>query len=156
MRPTVIIAAVPVAQALVAGAAFLACAGVGGAVYEGLVLDPVWPNRPAIVQPRNGGVSRRRFWIPVHAALEVALVVATIACWGARDVRTALLIALASHLVMRGWTLADLGPKAVAFERADPATIERATARRWVRRSRMRLALDAVTCVAALTALALT
>ena len=147
---------VPVAQPLVAVAAFLACAGVGGALYESLVLDPVWPNRPAIVQPRLGGLARQRFWRPMHAALEVALVAATIAYWGVPDVRTALLIALASHLVVRAWSLLDLGPKAVAFERADPATIERTAALGWVRRSRLRLPIDAVTCVATLTALALT
>lgn len=146
----------PAAQTLVAVTAFLACAGVGGALYEGLVLDPVWPNRPAIVQARHGGLARQRFWIPMYAALEVALVIATIAYWGVRDVRTALLIALASHLVVRAWSLLDLGPKATAFERADPATIERTAAQRWVRRSRMRLPVEAVTCVATLTALALT
>jgi hypothetical protein len=144
------------APLLVAIVVFLACASVGGGVYEFLVLDPVWPSRPAIIQPRNGGVSRRRFWIPVHTAFEVALVVAVIACWGSPDVRTALLIALASHLAMRVWSLVDFVPKAVAFEKGDPATIERAAAQRWVRRSLLRLPLNAVTCVAVLAALALT
>jgi hypothetical protein len=147
---------VTVAPILVALVAFLACATVGGGLYEVLVLDPVWPNRPAIIQPRNGGLSRRRFWIPVHAAFEVALVVAVVVCWGNHGVRTALLIALASHLAVRGWSLVDFIPKAVAFEKGDPATIERAVARRWTRRSLLRLPLDAVTCVAALAALALT
>lgn len=144
------------APLLVAIVVFLACASIGGGLYEFLVLDPVWPNRPAIIQPRNGGVSRRRFWIPVHTAFELALIVALIACWEIYDVRTALLIALASHLVMRVWSLVDFVPKAVAFEKGDPATIERAAARRWVRRSLLRLPLDAVTCVAVLAALALT
>ena len=144
------------APLLVAIVVFLACASIGGGLYEFLVLDPVWPSRPAIIQPRNGGVSRRRFWIPVHTAFEVALVVAVIACWGSPDVRTALLIALASHLAMRVWSLVDFVPKAVAFEKGDPATIERAAAQRWVRRSLLRLPLNAVTCVAVLAALALT
>lgn len=132
---------------------FLACAQLGGGVYEYLVLDPVWPKRPAVVQPRNGGVSRRRFWIPTHAAFEVSLVIALISCWGQPHVRTALLIAVASHLAMRVWSLVDFIPKAVAFERGDPATIERAAAERWARRSLLRLPLDAVTCAATLTAL---
>lgn len=144
-----------VALILAAIVAFLACASVGGGLYEALVLDPVWPHRPAIIQPRNGGVSRRRFWIPVHTALEVALIVAIVACWGHHDVRTALLIALASHLLMRVWSLVDFVPKAVAFEKGDPATIERAAAQRWARRSLLRLPLDIITCVAALAALAL-
>jgi hypothetical protein len=146
---------VTVALILAAIVAFLACASVGGGLYEALVLDPVWPNRPAIIQPRNGGVSRRRFWIPVHTALEVTLIVAIVACWGHHDVRTALLIALVSHLLMRVWSLVDFVPKAVAFEKGDPATIERSAAQRWARRSLLRLPLDAVTCVAALAALAL-
>jgi hypothetical protein len=146
---------VTVALILAAIVAFLACASVGGGLYEALVLDPVWPHRPAIIQPRNGGVSRRRFWIPVHTALEVALIVAIVACWGHHDVRIALLIALASHLLMRVWSLVDFVPKAVAFEKGDPATIERAAAQRWARRSLLRLPLDIITCVAALAALAL-
>jgi hypothetical protein len=140
---------------LLAVVAFLACASVGGGLYEFLVLDPVWPNRPAIIQPRNGGVSRRRFWIPVHTAFEVALLVALIACWSHPGVRFALLTALVSHLVMRVWSLLDVIPKAVAMERDDPATIARDSARRWVRRSALRLPLDVVTCMSALTALAL-
>ena len=57
---------------LLAVVVFLSCAQVGGGVYEYLVLDPVWPERPAIIQPRHGGVSRRRFWIPAHTAFEAA------------------------------------------------------------------------------------
>lgn len=144
-----------VALLLTAIVAFLACASVGGGLYEVLVLDPVWPNRPAIIQPRHGGVSRRRFWIPVHTAFELALIVAVVVCWAQHDVRSALLIALASHLVMRAWSLVDFVPKAVAFEKGDPATIERAVAKRWTRRSLLRLPLDVVTGVAALAALAL-
>jgi hypothetical protein len=63
---------------------------------------------------------------------------------------------LASHLAMRVWSLVDFVPKAVAFEKGDPATIDRAAAQRWARRSLLRLPLDAATCVGALAALALT
>jgi len=66
-----------------------------------------------------------------------------------------MLVALTSHAVMRVWSFADFVPKAVAFEKADPATIDRAAAVRWTRRSLLRLPLDAITCVAALTALVL-
>lgn len=138
---------------LLAVVVFLACAQLGGGIYEHLVLDPVWPGRPAIVQPRNGGVSRRRFWIPAHAAFEVALIAAFISAWGHPGVRTALLVAVASHVVMRIWSFADLIPKAVSFEKHDPAAIERAAAVRWTRRSLLRLPLDVITCAAVLTAL---
>lgn len=40
-------------------------------------------------------------------------------------------VALISHAVMREWSLVDFVPKALAFERADPATITESTARRW-------------------------
>jgi hypothetical protein len=138
---------------LLAVVVLLACAQLGGGLYEYLVLDPVWPSRPAIVQPRNGGVSRRRFWIPAHTAFELSLIVAVIASWGHVNVRTALLVAVASHVAMRIWSFVDFIPKALAFEKDDPATIERAAAVRWVRRSLLRLPLDAVTCAAVLTAL---
>lgn len=140
---------------LVAFTTLLACASLGGGLYEFAVLDPVWPGRPAIVQPKHGGVSRRRFWIPVHAVFEVLLVVTVVVTWEQPEVRTAMLVALTCHAVMRVWSLVDFIPKAVAFETSDPATIDRARAVRWTRRSLLRLPLDVVTCGAMLAALAL-
>jgi hypothetical protein len=141
------------ALTLIAIAAFTACASIGGGLYECLVLDPVWPSRPAIVSPRHGGVSRRRFWIPVHGAFEVALIASLVASWSQSDVRTALLVALASHLVVRVWSFVDLIPKATAFEKADPATVDRDAAVRWARRSLLRLPLDAIACASTFAAL---
>ncbi|MDT5105922.1 MAG: hypothetical protein QOI25_3435 [Mycobacterium sp.] len=138
---------------LLSAVVLLACASLGGTLYEYLVLDPVWPSRPAIIQAPYGGVSRRRFWIPVHSAFAVTLVAAVIVTWGHADVRTPILVALASHVVMRVWSLIDFIPKAVAFEKTDPAVIERAAAVRWTRRSLLRLPLYVLTCVAALVAL---
>jgi hypothetical protein len=138
---------------LLSAVVFLACASLGGGIYEHLVLDPVWPSRPAIIQAPHGGVSRRRFWIPVHSVFEVTLIAALVVTWGHSEVRTALLVALASHAVMRTWSLVDFVPKAVVFEKTDPAVIDRADAVRWTRRSLLRLPLDVVTCAAALVAL---
>jgi hypothetical protein len=138
---------------LLGAVVLLACASLGGGVYECVVLDQVWPIRPAIIQGPHGGVSRRRFWIPAHSLFEVTLLAAVFVTWGHPDVRTPMLVALGSHVVMRVWSLVDFIPKAVAFEKADPAVIERAAAVRWTRRSLLRLPLDAVTCVAALVAL---
>jgi hypothetical protein len=106
-----------------------------------------------LIQPSRGGVSRRRFWIPLHTAFELSLIGALIAAWDAPDVRTPLLVALASHGTMRLWSAFDFIPKALAFERADPTTIDTAAARRWTRRSMARVPLDLVTCGAMLTAL---
>lgn len=140
--------------ALIAITTVAACASLGGGLYEFLVVDPAWPKRPGIIQPRNGGVSRARFWIPAHVAFEVLLIATLVVAWGDADVRVALLVALVSHGLMRVWSLVDFVPKAVAFEKADPATVDEAAAVRWTRRSLLRLPLDLITCAAMLTALA--
>lgn len=132
----------------------LACATAGGGLYEFVVIDPVWPKRPGIIQPRNGGVSRGRFWLPVHTAFEVLLIVTLVLAWDHADVRAALLVALVSHVVVRVWSLVDFVPKALAFEKADPATVDEAAAVRWTRRSLLRMPLDLITCAAMLAALA--
>jgi hypothetical protein len=139
---------------LIAITTLAACVSLGGGLYEFLVVDPAWPKRPGIIQPRNGGVSRARFWIPAHTLFEVLLIVTLVVAWGDTDVRVALLVALFSHAVMRVWSLVDFVPKAVAFEKADPATVKKAAAVRWTRRSLLRLPLDLITCAAMLAALA--
>lgn len=138
---------------LLALAAALALLSLGGGAYEVLVLDPVWPSHPELIQPERGGVSRRRFWIPAHAAFEVVLIAALWASWSVPEVRGWLLAALASHLGMRGWSFADFIPKALAFERSDPREVQLADARRWTRRSLGRLPLDLGTCVCLMGAL---
>jgi hypothetical protein len=139
---------------LIAITTLAACATLGGGLYEFLVVDPAWPERPGIIQSRNGGVSRARFWVPAHTVFEVLLIITLVVAWGAGDVRVALLVALVSHAVMRVWSLVDFVPKAVAFEKADPAIVDEAAAVRWTRRSLLRLPLDVITCAAMLTALA--
>lgn len=139
---------------LIAAATLTACALFGGGLYEALVVDPAWPKRPGIIQARNGGISRRRFWIPVHTVFEVLLVIALVAAWGDGVTRLALLVALVSHAVMRVWSLVDFVPKAVEFEKTDPADVDEAAAVGWTRRSLLRVPLDFVTCVAMLVAVA--
>lgn len=139
--------------AVVVLAVVLALVALGGGAYEFLVVDPAWPRRPDIIQPKLGGIARSRFWIPAHGAFELSLIIALAVTWGAPSVRMPLLIALASHVVMRVWSFVDFIPKALAFERAEPASIEASAARRWARRSIGRLPLDLVTCVALLSAL---
>ena len=138
---------------LVALATALALASLGGGLYEFLVVDPSWPRRPDIIQPQRGGISRKRFWIPAHTAFELSLIASLIAAWGHPALRAALLVALASHAVMRIWSAFDFIPKALAFERAEPAAVPYEAARRWSRRNKARLPLDLVTCGAMLTAL---
>jgi hypothetical protein len=139
--------------AIVTLAVALALISLGGGLYEYLVVDPVWPRQPALIQPQRGGMSRRRFWIPAHTAFELTLVAALILGWRYPSVRLALLVALGSHAVMRLWSAFDFIPKALAFERVDPATIDESAARRWSRRSLGRFPLDLVTCSAMVLAL---
>ena len=138
---------------IVAVAAALASASVGGGLYEFSAVDPFWPKRPELVQPARGGISRKRFWIAIHVAFEVVLIAALVSAWSQPAVRTCLLVALASHAVMRLWSAFDFIPKALAFEKAEPGAISEAAARAWTARSRLRLPLDLVTCGALLWAL---
>jgi hypothetical protein len=133
---------------LVGLACALTTASLGGALYEFSVVDPAWPRRPDIVQPDRGGIDRKRFWIPAHGAFELALVASLIVAWPESDVRFWLLVALVSHGTMRIWSAFDFIPKALAFEKAEPATIAEDAARRWGRRSLLRLPLALVTCIA--------
>jgi len=140
---------------IMAVAAALASASVGGGLYEFSVVDPFWPKRPDLVQPARGGISRKRFWIAIHIAFEVVLIAALVSAWSLPAVRTCLLVALASHAVMRLWSAFDFIPKALAFEKAEPGAISEAAARAWTTRSRLRLPLDLLTCGAMLWALVL-
>jgi hypothetical protein len=139
---------------LVAATALMACVSLGGGLYEVLVVDPFWPRRPGIIQPALGGISRRRFWVPAHAIFEVLLLLSLILAWDHSNARAALLVALASHVVVRVWSLVDVVPKAVAFEKADPAKVHEAAALAWTRRSLARLPLNLFTAAATLAALA--
>jgi len=133
-----------------AATALLANIGLGGGIFEHGVIDRAWPRKPEIVQPRKGGVSRARFWIPAHSAFELVLFVTLYLGWGHGGVRRALLVALAAHLVLRLWSAFDMIPKALAFEKAE--TVDEAAARDWTKRSLMRLPLALLTSLAALVA----
>jgi len=137
----------------VALATALALASVGGGLYEFTVVDAFLPKRPDLIQPSRGGISRKRFWITIHVAFEVLLIAALVWSWLQPAVRSWLLVALASHAIMRIWSGFDFIPKALAFERAEPGTVSEAAARAWTRRSRLRLPLDLVTFGAMLSAL---
>jgi hypothetical protein len=143
----------PLLLLLVAATAAFAVVSLGGGLYEFLVVDPFWPRRPDLIQPDRGGLSRRRFWIPAHVVFELSLIASLVAAWAQPAIRFPLVLALTSHAVMRLWSAFDFIPKALAFERADPATIAEAAARRWSRRSLGRLPLDLITCGAMFVAL---
>jgi hypothetical protein len=137
---------------VIALACALALVSLGGGLYEFLVVDPFWPRRPELIQPDRGGIPRRRFWIPAHIAFELLLILSLVGAWSHADIRTWLLVALASHAAMRIWSAFDFIPKALAFERAE--AISESAARAWTRRSLWRLPLDLLTCGAMLAAFA--
>jgi hypothetical protein len=139
--------------AAIAAATALALISLGGGLYGFLVVDPAWPRRPDIIQPARGGISQKRFWIPAHTVFELALIASLVLAWSHPSVQDWLWVGFASHLVMRLWSAFDFIPKALAFERAAPGTITAAEARRWTRRSWLRLPLDLITCFAMFDAL---
>ncbi len=136
----------------IAIATSLALISLGGGLYEVAVVDPAWPSRPDIIQPDRGGISRKRFWIAAHTAFELFLVATLVIAWSLPEIRFWLLAALGSHAVMRIWSFVHFIPKALAYERADPSTVDASSARAWTQRSRLRLLLDLVTCFAMMSA----
>jgi len=80
---------------------------LGGGLYEHIVLTPIWSKSPpssfAIIQ-RGTGVPLQRFWIPVHAAITVFILLALFLTWSDVRVRWLLLLALALYIVMRVWS----------------------------------------------------
>ena len=79
----------------------------GGGLFEHIVVVPIWSASPpssfAIIQ-RGTGVPLQRFWIPVHAAITVFMLLTLYLTWHDFTVRYFLLTGLASYLVMRVWS----------------------------------------------------
>src|SRR5262245_48955577 len=93
------------AAGAVTAALFLTALAIGGSLYEHLVVDLVWPTNGAVIQPDHGGVNRKLFWMPLHAALTLALPLALWASWRNRSARRWLLVAAGSYVAMRVWTM---------------------------------------------------
>src|SRR5262249_3566634 len=75
-----------------------------------------WPTNVPLIQPGHGGVDRKAFWMPLHAALTLALPAALWACWPRAAARRWLLVALGAYVVMRAWTLLYFVPAALPFD----------------------------------------
>jgi len=118
---------------------FLTALAVGGSLYEHLVVDPVWPGNVAVIQPDQGGVNRKLFWMPLHAALTLALPLALWASWRNPAARRWLLAAIGSYVAMRLWTMLYFIPLALRFEAEGVADASAAQA--WVLLSALRLPL---------------
>jgi hypothetical protein len=139
---------------------FSMAGAVGGGLYEHLVLMPLWAASPpaslALIQPGTG-VSLQAFWMPVHVAITVCLLVSLVLAWQERKARRFLLIGLGSYVIMRVWSGLFFIPEMLAFQRVPldaPASLE-LTARvaRWTCWTWFREPLDAMAFLSFLLAL---
>src|ERR687892_2391007 len=80
---------------------------IGGGLYEQIVLTPMWSASPpssfATIQPGTG-VPLQKFWIPVHVAITIFLILSLALAWHKAEVRRLLLIGFGSYIVMRVWS----------------------------------------------------
>jgi hypothetical protein len=69
---------------------FSLAAAIGGGFYESVVLNPLWSKSPpssfSIIQPGTG-VALQRFWIPVHVAITLFIILALVTTWRDMTVR---------------------------------------------------------------------
>ncbi len=132
---------------------------IGGGLYEHIVLTPLWSASPptsfAVIQPRSG-VPLQRFWIPVHAAITVLVVLALAVTWRYAEVRRLLLIGLGSYVVMRVWSGVYFIREMLAFQKvpldAPPSAELSARVARWTFWSWFREPLDLIAFVSFLLA----
>jgi len=102
---------------------FAMAGAFGGGLYEHIVLTPIWSASPpasfAIIQ-RGTGVPLQRFWIPVHAAITIFLLLALFLTWNDVTVRRLLLIGLVSYVIMRAWSGLLFIREMLAFQQIPP------------------------------------
>lgn len=132
-------------------AAFVFALVVGGSAYEHLVVDTVWLNNLRLIQIEKGGIDRTFFWLPMHGAVTLTLLVAIVAAWRVRTARNRLLIGAGLYVVMRAWTFAYFVPFVLQLEALDAETLSPAmhdAGQRWIGLSMLRLPLVAGALVA--------
>jgi hypothetical protein len=139
---------------------FSMAGAVGGGLYEHIVLMPLWADSPpsslAMIQPGTG-VPLQEFWIPVHVAITVFLLLSLVLAWKERKARRFLVIGLGSYVTMRVWSGLFFIPEMLAFHSVPlnaPASFE-LTARvtRWTFWTWFREPFDALSFLAFLLAL---
>lgn len=122
---------------------------LGGGIYETLLVDPVWPGNPAIIQPSRGGLDRKRFWAPIHTLFEIALLVSAWMAWSGPAARPCIVLALSAHFGARVWSFAYFIPRALRFEKMGELSEEQVRlARRWTRLSPCRSLIELVSIAA--------
>jgi hypothetical protein len=133
---------------------------LGGGLYEHMVLTPLWSASPpssfAIIQPGTG-VPLQKFWIPVHAAITIFLMLSLALTWRQVDVRRLLLIGLGSYIVMRVWSGLFFIREMLAFQKvpldSPPSAELSVRVASWTFWTWFREPLDIISCVCFLLAL---
>ncbi len=133
---------------------------LGGGLYEHIVLTPLWsaspPSSCAIIQPGTG-VPLQKFWIPVHTAITIFLVLSLALTWRQVEVRRFLLIGLGSYIVMRMWSGLLFIREMLAFQKvpidSPPSAELSARVASWTFWTWLREPLDIISCVCFLYAL---
>lgn len=135
-------------------------AAFGGGLFEHIVLVPIWrasPPKSFSVIQRATGVPLQRFWIPVHAAITVCIMLSLILTWSNAPVRLLLLIGLGSYVVMRVWSGLYFIPEMLKFQKipidSTPSAELSARVARWTYWSWFREPLDIISFVCCLMAL---
>lgn len=99
---------------------FSMAGSVGGGLYEHIVLTPIWSASPpssfSIIQPATG-VPLQNFWIPVHAAITIFILLSLFLTWKEIGVRRLLLIGVGSYIVMRVWSGLFFIPEMLEFQK---------------------------------------
>ena len=139
---------------------FSMAVALGGGLYESIVLIPLWSKSPpasfAIIQPGTG-VPLQRFWIPVHAAITLFIIVALVMTWRDVTVRRLLLVALVAYIVMRVWSGLSFIPEMLAFQKvpldAAPSAALAARVSKWTFWTWFREPLDILSFLCSLLAL---
>ena len=139
---------------------FSMAGAIGGGLYEHTVLMPLWAASPptsfAMIQPGTGA-PLQAFWIPVHVAITVCLLVSLVFTWKERKVRRWLLVGLGAYLVMRVWSGLFFIPEMLAFQQvprdAPPSAELTARVARWTFWRWFREPLDVTSFLALLLAL---
>jgi hypothetical protein len=139
---------------------FSMAAAIGGGFYESIVLTPMWSKSPPssflIIQPGTG-VPLQRFWIPVHVAITLFIILALVLTWRDMTVCRLLLVALVSYIVMRAWSGLFFIPEMLAFQKipVDSAPSAELSARvsQWTFWTWFREPLDIISFLCSLLAL---
>jgi hypothetical protein len=139
---------------------FSMAAAIGGGFYESVILVPMWSKSPpssfSIIQPGTG-VPLQRFWIPVHVAITLFIILALVTTWRDMTVRRLLLVALLSYIVMRVWSGLFFIPEILAFQKVPldsiPSAELLARVSRWTFWTWFREPLDILSFLCSLLAL---